>query len=54
MMYQRPLSRNARSRLAALREIEIELGRSNDEGYPFEGNLHYADLDVDTGTGTYD
>lgn len=39
--------------LEAIREIKVELGRANDDGYPIEGNLHYVDLDVDAGTGTY-
>jgi RND family efflux transporter MFP subunit len=37
----------------ALRKITVEIGRSNDEGYPISGNLDYVDLDVDASTGTY-
>lgn len=37
----------------ALRKIKVEIGRSNDEGYPISGNLDYVDLDVDASTGTY-
>jgi RND family efflux transporter MFP subunit len=40
-------------RLARLRQIPIELGRANDQGYPIRGNLHYSDPGIDPETGTY-
>jgi RND family efflux transporter MFP subunit len=33
--------------------IEVQLGRSSDEGYPFSGRLDYADVAVDSETGTF-
>jgi len=32
--------------------IPMEMGLSNEEGYPHEGRVDYADPSVDTGTGT--
>ena len=34
-------------------DVKIFLRRANDDGYPFEGRLDYADLAVDQSTGTY-
>jgi len=31
----------------------VELGRANDEGYPFEGYVDFADQEVDATTGTF-
>ncbi len=45
--------RAAEDRLERLREIPVELGRSNDEGYPFRGHLHFAESGIDPETGTY-
>jgi RND family efflux transporter MFP subunit len=39
-------------RLGRLRQIPLEIGRSNDEGFPFPGKVHYADSTVDPETGT--
>ena len=35
-----------------MRSIPVELGRANDEGYPFEGRLHFSDSGTDPETGT--
>jgi RND family efflux transporter MFP subunit len=45
-------AREKEGRLAAMRQVPVELGRANEEGYPFRGNLHYtaSTLDADTGT----
>ena len=37
----------------AYREIPVELARTNDEGFPFAGNLDYVDQDIDPETGKY-
>jgi RND family efflux transporter MFP subunit len=44
--------REEEDRLARIREIPVELGRSNDEGYPFQGSLHFVDPGIDPETGT--
>ena len=31
----------------------VELGRANDEGYPFEGHVDFSDQEVDAATGTF-
>jgi RND family efflux transporter MFP subunit len=33
--------------------VEVQLGRSSDEGYPFSGRLDYADVGVESETGTF-
>jgi RND family efflux transporter MFP subunit len=33
--------------------VKVELGRANDDGYPYVGRLDYADVGVDPETGTY-
>jgi len=45
-------ARQKEGRLEAMRQIPVELGRANEQGYPFRGNLHYtaSTLDADTGT----
>jgi RND family efflux transporter MFP subunit len=45
-------AREKEGRLEAMRQIPVELGRANEQGYPFRGNLHYtaSTLDADTGT----
>jgi RND family efflux transporter MFP subunit len=35
-----------------IRQVPVELGRANEEGYPMRGNLHYTDQGVDPETGT--
>jgi len=42
-----------KDRLARIRTIPLELGRTNDDGYPIHGNLYYTDLAVDPETGTF-
>jgi RND family efflux transporter MFP subunit len=34
-------------------EIRVQLGRPNDEGYPFEGRVDFSDQEVDAATGTF-
>ncbi len=34
-------------------EIPLQLGRANDEGYPFEGVVDFSDQEVDAATGTF-
>jgi RND family efflux transporter MFP subunit len=34
-------------------EIPLQLGRANDEGYPFEGHVDFSDQEVDAATGTF-
>jgi RND family efflux transporter MFP subunit len=33
--------------------VVVELGRANDDGYPLAGHLDYADVEVDSDTGTF-
>jgi RND family efflux transporter MFP subunit len=33
--------------------IKVELGRGNDDGYPYVGRMDYADVGVDSATGTF-
>lgn len=40
------------SDLQRLRATRIELGLQNEKGYPHEGNIHYVDQGLDTGTAT--
>lgn len=40
------------ARRRAIREIPVELGRSNDEGYPFLGHLDFTEPELDRETGT--
>lgn len=46
-------AREVEGRLKAMRQIPVELGRANEEGYPFRGNLHYTASTIDPETGTY-
>jgi RND family efflux transporter MFP subunit len=39
--------------LRAKTKIPVELGRANDEGYPFEGYVDFSDQEVDAATGTF-
>jgi RND family efflux transporter MFP subunit len=40
-------------RVLEVRRVPLELGRATDEGYPYEGHLHYVDQAIDPKTGTY-
>jgi RND family efflux transporter MFP subunit len=45
--------RSSAGRVERIRQIPLELGLSNEEGYSFKGTVHYTDLAIDPGTGTY-
>jgi len=46
-------AREEEGRLEAMRQIPVELGRANEQDYPFRGNLHYTASTIDPETGTY-
>jgi membrane fusion protein (multidrug efflux system) len=46
-------ARQEGDRIERLRQIPLELGRANDEGYPFSGNLHFTESGIDPETGTF-
>lgn len=39
-------------RLEQLHQVQLELGLTNEVGYPHTGKVHFADSEVDPGTGT--
>jgi multidrug efflux pump subunit AcrA (membrane-fusion protein) len=45
--------RSNADRVERIRQVPLELGLSNEEGYSFKGTVHYTDLAIDPGTGTY-
>ena len=53
LMGRSEAARSESDRVQRMRQISLELGRANDEDYPFQGELDYSDQEVDAGTGTF-